>query len=213
MSDAAPGNTTPGNTAPENTAAGRRRPGRRPGSADTRGEIVAAARRTFAEKGFDKATIRGIAGAAGVDPALVHHYFASKEGLFVAAMELPVDPAEVVPLLLAGPREETGERLVRLILTITADAEARQPVLALMRTAMTNERVVGMIREFMTHALLEKVAEALEIPPIRMEAAFAQMFGVVLVRYVIRLEPLASAGLEELVELLAPTIQRYVDGS
>nr|WP_260407956.1 hypothetical protein [Planomonospora venezuelensis] len=128
-------------------------------------------------------------------------------------MELPVDPAEVVPLLLAGPREETGERLVRLILTITADAEARQPVLALMRTAMTNERVVGMIREFMTHALLEKVAEALEIPPIRMEAAFAQMFGVVLVRYVIRLEPLASAGLEELVELLAPTIQRYVDGS
>lgn len=213
VSDAAPGNTTPGNTAPENTAAGRRRPGRRPGSADTRGEIVAAARRTFAEKGFDKATIRGIAGAAGVDPALVHHYFASKEGLFVAAMELPVDPAEVVPLLLAGPREETGERLVRLILTITADAEARQPVLALMRTAMTNERVVGMIREFMTHALLEKVAEALEIPPIRMEAAFAQMFGVVLVRYVIRLEPLASAGLEELVELLAPTIQRYVDGS
>ncbi|MBG0826733.1 TetR/AcrR family transcriptional regulator [Planomonospora sp. ID67723] len=174
---------------------------------------MAAARKTFAERGFDKATIRGIAGEAGVDPALVHHYFASKEGLFVAAMELPVDPEAVVSLLLAGPREEAGERLVRLILTITSDAQARQPVLALVRTAMTNERVVGMMREFMTHALLGKVAQALGVSPLRMEAAFAQMFGVVLVRYVIRLEPLASAELEELVALLAPTIQRYVDGS
>ncbi|GGS75681.1 TetR family transcriptional regulator [Planobispora rosea] len=204
---------TAGGVTAGSKAAGRRRPGRRPGSADTRGEIMAAARRTFAEKGFDKATIRGIAREAGVDPALVHHYFASKEGLFVAAMELPVNPEDVIPLLVAGPREETGERLVRFILTITSDARARQPVLALMRTAMTNEQVVGMIREFMTHALLEKVGEALGVPPIRMEAAFAQLFGVVLVRYVIKLEPIASVGVEELVALLAPTIQRYIDGS
>ncbi|GIH92969.1 TetR family transcriptional regulator [Planobispora siamensis] len=195
------------------TTTGRRRPGRRPGSADTRGEILAAARKIFAEKGYDKATIRGIAREAGVDPALVHHYFASKDGIFVAAMELPVNPEEFVPLLTAGPREEIGERLVRFILTITSDAQARQPVLALMRTAMTNEQVVGMVREFMTHALLAKVAEALGVPPLRMEVAFAQMFGVVLVRYVIQLEPLASADIEELIELLAPTIQRYIDGS
>ncbi|GIH98288.1 TetR/AcrR family transcriptional regulator [Planobispora takensis] len=195
------------------TTTGRRRPGRRPGSADTRGEILAAARKIFAEKGYDKATIRGIAREAGVDPALVHHYFTSKEGTFVAAMELPVNPEEVVRLLLSGPREEMGERLVRFILTIVSDAQARQPVLALMRTAMTNEQVVGMIREFMIQALLLRVAESLKIPPIRMEAAFAQMFGVVLVRYVIQLEPLASADAEELIELLAPTIQRYIDGS
>jgi AcrR family transcriptional regulator len=187
-----------------------RRPGRRPGAADTRGEILAAARRTFAEKGFDKATVRGIAREAGVDPALVHHYFAGKEGVFAAAMALPVTPDEVIPRLLAGPREEMGERLVRFILSVTSDAEARQPVLALVRTAMTNEKAAGMIREFITHALLLRVSEALDIPPIRMEAAFSQMFGVVLMRYVLRLEPLASADVEELVALLAPTIQRYL---
>ncbi|MEU4830260.1 TetR family transcriptional regulator [Streptosporangium sp. NPDC023615] len=192
-------------------AAGRRRPGRRPGSADTRGQILAAAREIFAEKGFDKATVRGIARQAGVDPALVHHYFAGKEGIFVAAMELPITPENVVSAILAGPREEVGERLARFILTITSDAAARQPLLALVRTAMTNDQMVVMIREFMTRALLGRVAELLQIPPLRMEAAFAQLFGVVLVRYVLKLEPLASTDVEELVDLLAPTIQRYLD--
>ncbi|MEU3166189.1 TetR family transcriptional regulator [Streptosporangium sp. NPDC006930] len=192
-------------------AEGRRRPGRRPGSADTRGQILAAARETFAEKGFDKATIRGIARQAGVDPALVHHYFSGKEKMFVEAMELPVNPENVLAAITAGPREEVGERLVRLILTITSEAGARQPVLALARTAMTNERMVVMIREFVTRALLNRVAESLDIPLIRMEAAFAQMFGVVLMRYVLELEPLASVDLEELVKLLTPTIQGYLD--
>lgn len=76
---------------------------------------------------------------------------------------------------------------------------------------MTNDQMVVMIREFMTQALLARVAEVLGVPPIRMEAAFAQLFGVVLVRYVLKLEPLASVDVEELVELLAPTIQRYLD--
>ncbi|GAA2407584.1 TetR/AcrR family transcriptional regulator [Nonomuraea africana] len=187
-----------------------RRTGRRPGAADTRGEILAAARQVFAEKGFDKATIRGIAREAAVDPALVHHYFDTKEGLFVAAMQLPIDPAQVVPLVLEGPREEVGERLVRFILTVTSDAQAREPVLALLRSAMTNEQVVGMIREFITNALLYKVADGLGVSHLRMEAAFAQLIGVVLARYVLALEPLASADLEDLVELLAPTVQRYL---
>ncbi|GAA4228012.1 AcrR family transcriptional regulator [Streptosporangium album] len=198
---------------PESEPTGRRRPGRRPGSADTRGQILAAARETFSEKGFDKATVRGIARQAGVDPALVHHYFASKEGMFVAAMELPVNPDDVIPMITSGPREEAGERLTRFVLTMTSAEEARQPVLALARTAMTNDRMAAMIREFVTHAVLSRVAETLEIPLIRMEAAFAQLFGVVLMRYVVKLEPLASVSIEELVELLTPTIQRYLDGS
>ncbi|MFJ2032860.1 TetR family transcriptional regulator [Streptosporangium sp. NPDC087985] len=197
---------------PESGPAGRRRAGRRPGSADTRGQILAAARETFSEKGFDKATIRSIARQAGVDPALVHHYFASKEGMFVAAMELPVNPDIVIPMITSGPREEVGERLTRFVLTMTSSAEARQPVLALARTAMTNDRMATMIREFVAHAILDRVAEALRIPPLRMDAAFAQLFGVVLMRYVVKLEPLASVDIEELVELLAPTIQRYLDG-
>ncbi|TQS23790.1 TetR/AcrR family transcriptional regulator [Microbispora sp. KK1-11] len=195
---------------------GRRRPGRppgrRPGAADTRGEILAAARRVFAEKGFDKATIRGIAREAGVDPALVHHYFDSKEGMFVAAMRLPMDPSSALPLILSGPREEVGERLVRFILTMTADPAAREPLLGLVRTAMVNEQAVGMVREFFTTAVLGRVAETLDVPPLRMEAAFAQLFGVVMTRYILRLEPMASADVEEIVALLGPTVQRYLGG-
>ncbi|NBE94046.1 TetR/AcrR family transcriptional regulator [Nonomuraea sp. KC401] len=190
----------------------RRRPGRRPGSADTRGEILAAARKVFAEKGFDKATVRGIAREAGVDPALVHHYFDTKEGMFAAAMQLPITPEVVVPLLLAGPREELGERLVRMLLEVTATPETREPMVALIRSAMTNDRVRVMFREFISNALLHQVADRLQVPHLRIEAAFAQMFGVIMGRYVIGLEPLASASHDELVELLAPTIQRYFTG-
>ncbi|MEO3886584.1 TetR family transcriptional regulator [Nonomuraea sp. B5E05] len=198
---------TRGNASEESAA--RRRPGRRPGSADTRGEILAAARKVFAEKGFDKATVRGIAREAKVDPALVHHYFDTKEGMFAAAMQLPITPEIVVPVLVAGPREELGERLVRMILEVTAKPETREPMVALMRSAMTNERAVVMFREFISNALLYQVADRLRVPHLRIEAAFAQMFGVIMGRYVIGLEPLASASHDELVELLAPTIQRY----
>ncbi|TMR89651.1 TetR family transcriptional regulator [Nonomuraea basaltis] len=190
----------------------KRGPGRRPGSADTRGEILAAARRVFSEKGFDKATVRGIAREAKVDPALVHHYFATKEGMFAAAMQLPITPGDVIPLLLDGPREEIGERLVRMILTVTASPETREPMIALIRSALTNEQAAAMFREFISNALLFQVADRLGVPHLRIEAAFGQMYGVIMGRYVIKLEPLASAGTEELVELLAPTIQRYFTG-
>ncbi|MBE1588606.1 TetR family transcriptional regulator [Nonomuraea angiospora] len=190
----------------------KRRPGRRPGSADTRGEILAAARKVFGEKGFDKATVRGIAREANVDPALVHHYFETKEGMFAAAMRLPFSPENIVKTLVEGPREEVGERLVRMILQVTASPETREPLLALIRSAMTNEQAVTMVREFFTNALLFQVADRMQVPHLRIEAAFAQMFGIVMARYVIRLEPLASAGHDELVEVLAPTIQRYFTG-
>ncbi|WP_214103633.1 TetR/AcrR family transcriptional regulator [Acrocarpospora catenulata] len=188
-----------------------RRTGRRPGSTDTRGEILVAARAVFAEKGFDKATIRGIAREAGVDPALVHHYFDTKQGVFVAAMRLPIDPAVAVPLIVSGPREAAGERLIRFVLAFTADPQARETVIGLIRTAMSHEPTAAMVREFLTGALLGRVGEALGVPLIRMEAAFAQLFGIVMARYIIKLEPVASADPEELVALLAPTIQRYLD--
>jgi AcrR family transcriptional regulator len=188
----------------------KRRPGRRPGSADTRGEILAAARKVFAEKGFDKATVRGIAREAKVDPALVHHYFDTKEGMFAAAMRLPITPDLVVSVLLDGPREELGRRLVTMMLTVTGDPETREPMIALVRSAMTHEQSRVLFREFITNALLYRVADHLGIPHLRIEAAFSQMFGVIVARHVLRLEPMASAEPEELVELLAPTIQRYL---
>jgi AcrR family transcriptional regulator len=189
-----------------------RRPGRRPGSADTRGEILAAARTTFAEKGYEKATIRGIARAAAVDPALVHHYFATKEGLFVAAMRLPMDPTKVVPQVLDGPREELGWRLARTLLTIMDDAEAVEPIIGLLRSAMTNEQAAATLREFFTQAIVARIASTLDIPYIRMQAAVAQMSGLLMLRYILRLEPLASAEIDELVDLVGPTLQRYLAG-
>jgi len=191
-----------------------RRPGRRPGSTDSRGEILAAARQLFAERGYDGATIRGIAQAAGVDAALVHHFFGTKEQVFVAAMELPFQPAEVLPQLLAsGRREELGERLVRLFLTVWRDPTGRAPVLALLRSATTNEQAAGMMRQFVTATLLGRLADSLQVPRLRITAAAAQLVGVVMLRYVIGVEPLASAGEEEIVRLIAPTIQRYLDGA
>ncbi|WP_066366248.1 TetR/AcrR family transcriptional regulator [Herbidospora mongoliensis] len=189
----------------------RRRPGRRPGSLDTRGEILTAARGIFAAKGFDKATVRGIAREANVDPALVHHYFDTKEGLFVAALQLPIEPSVAVPMLLAGPREELGERIVRFILSVASDDDRRAPIVAMIRSAMSNEQAATMVREFIGEALLKRLAQGLDIDPIRVDAAFGQLIGVMMMRYIFRIEPIASAPVDDVVALLAPTLQRYVD--
>lgn len=189
-----------------------RRPGRRPGSADTRGEILAAARRTFAEKGFEKATIRGIAREAGVDPALVHHYFDNKEGLFVAAMRLPLDPSRVVTEIVTGPREEVGRRLARFLLTVVDDPEAREPMVGMFRAAMSNEQAAATVREFFTQAVFARVTARLGAPAIGVQAALSQMSGLIIVRYILRVEPLASADIDELVDLVGPTLQRYLVG-
>lgn len=188
------------------------RPGRRPGRSHTRGELLDAARALFAEKGYEGATIRAIAARAGVDAALVHHFFGTKEQVFVAAMELPVEPARLIPAVISsGPREEIGERMVRLFLTIWGSPASRAPFVAMIRSAMTHEEAARMIREFLSSALLDRVADSLQVPKLRITAVAAQMVGVVMLRYVLNVEPLASASDEEIVELIAPTLQRYLE--
>lgn len=190
-----------------------RRPGRRAGPTESRGEILAAARQLFAERGYDGATIRGIAARAGVDAALVHHFFGTKEGVFVEAMGFPVQPSAFVPELIAsGPREQLGERLVRVFLALWRDPEERAPVLGLLRSATTNEQAAEMLREFVTSALLGRLAESTGVPRLRLCAAAAQMLGMVMLRHVLGVEPMASADEEEIVALLGPTIQGYIDG-
>lgn len=192
---------------------GRRGPGRPAGRTDTREQILAAARDMFAEKGFDGASLRAIARGAGVDPALVHHYFGSKEGVFVAAMRFPVNPAELLPKVLSVEPDRVGERFAREFIAIWEDPDKRAPIVAMLRTAMTNERAATLMREFVTSALLERVAAMRDVPPLRLQAAVGQLVGVMIVRHVIQVEPLASASPDELVELIAPTLQRYIDGS
>lgn len=187
------------------------RPGRRPGPTETREAILAAARELFGERGYDGATIRAIAGQAGVDPALVHHFFGNKEQVFVATMRVPINPAEAVSTIAEGPREEVGERVVRYFINLWRDPDGLSSFLGLVRSAMTNERAAAMMRQFLGQTLLGRLAAALDVPPLRAEAAMSHMIGMTLMRYVLRLEPLASAGEDEVVGIVAPVIQRYFD--
>ncbi|KAA9152911.1 TetR/AcrR family transcriptional regulator [Amycolatopsis acidicola] len=186
------------------------RAGRRPGPNETREQIVAAARTQFAEQGYDGATIRGIAAAAGVNAALLHHFFGTKQQLFVAAMNFPVNPVDELPRLLAGPPGELGERIVRLFLGLWAEERSREPFLAILRSVTGNEQAATMMRQFLTRVVLSKVAESRGVPPIRAAAVASQLIGLVLLRHVVRVPPLADADDEELVALVAPVVQSYL---
>lgn len=189
-----------------------RGPGRRPGPSSSREDILAAARVLFGERGYDKASIRAIAGVAGVDPALVHHYFGTKEDLFAAAMRFPIDPAAVLPEILAGPRDRLGERMARTFLRVWGDPRLRPQFVGIVRSATTAEQGAALLRDFVAANVLARVAEHLGTPRLNLTAAAAQMIGVVMLKYVLQLEPMASAGEDELVALLAPTLQRYLEG-
>jgi AcrR family transcriptional regulator len=193
---------------------GPRRSGRRPAGSGTREAILDAARAAFTQHGYGGASIRQIAREAGVDPALVHHYFGTKQGVFTEAMHFPFDPAVLVPQVLAGDRAQIGERLIRLFLTIWEDEQARGPIVALIRSAVTNEQAAAMLREFLTEALVTRVARELEVPDaeLRPPLVASQLVGLVLIRYIIKLEPLAKADPETLIAAIAPTVQRYLTG-
>ncbi|MEU0187938.1 TetR family transcriptional regulator [Streptomyces sp. NPDC006207] len=192
---------------------GRGRPaGSRSGTAETRELILAAARQEFSARGYDKTSIRSIAKSAGVDPALVHHYFGAKEQVFEASIELSFEAAFGVPDVLATGPEGVGERLARFFVSIWENPVSRAPMLAIVRSAVTNDTAAGVLRGIVLRRLLERVASELKVPDprLRAELAGAQMIGIVMMRYVIKLEPLASADMEDVIALIAPTLQRYL---
>jgi AcrR family transcriptional regulator len=190
------------------------RTGRRPGRQDTREAILAAARTAFAEKGFDGASIRQIAAAAGVDPALVHHYYGTKDQLFVAAMQFPIDPAKILPQVAAGGLDGLGERLVRMFVTIW-DGPVGAAGVALVRSAVRSDLAARLLREFLTTQVIRRVLEHVDLDPAevptRGNLVASQMLGLAMMRYVIKLEPLASAEPEAVVAAVGPTIQRYLE--
>jgi len=190
-----------------------RRTGRRPGNQDTKQSILEAARFAFAEKGFDKASIRAIASEAQVDPALVHHYFGTKEKLFLASMNAPINPAELVPKALEGPRDEAGERLVALVLSIW-DSPAGAAAIGMFRSALSNEWTARLLREFVVTQVLRRAATELSMnereAPMRAALMATQMAGLITARYVLKIEPVASAPPETLVAALGPNVQRFL---
>jgi AcrR family transcriptional regulator len=183
--------------------------GRRPGQTQTRDDILAAARNQFGQRGYNGATIRGIAAEAGVNPALVHHFFGSKEQVFVAALNLPMTPSKVAEAILQGPRDQIGERMIRMFLGLWSAPETRQPFLALVRSVASNEQIASLMRQFLEHTVVGPVSAALDLPPLRITGAASQGIGLAMARYVIKVEPLASATDDEVVELVAPVLQHY----
>jgi AcrR family transcriptional regulator len=186
------------------------RSGRRPGASDSREKILAAARSHFANEGYDGATIRGIAASARVDPALVLHFFGSKEHLFVTAMQFPEDPSEFVPALVAQGVDGLGERLASFFLE-TWDAPRGRPFIALLRSVASSDKAAHMMRQFVAREVLSRVAGTLELdqPKLRASLAASHLVGLALLRYVIKLEPIASADRRTLARTVGPVIQHY----
>lgn len=187
--------------------------GRRPGSPDTRSAILGAARSLFAAGGFSGTSVRAVAAKAGVDPALVHHYFGSKDDLFVAALSLPVDPRAVLAGVVAEGAEGAAERLLRTFLSVWDDPELQLPLLGLART-MVDPSGGELFRDGFLTVVIGPLGAALGIdePERRMPVVASQVLGLILMRYLLRVEPIASMPAEELVAVYAPTIQRYLTG-
>lgn len=190
-----------------------RRTGRRPGATDTREDILEAAREVFAERGYDGATVRRVAQRAGVDPALLYHYFGSKQQLFVAATEIPYDWRAVLPTILDGPREQVGERLVRVLLAYWEDPHVNPLFVGMVRSAATDPLAAGMVRRLLAEGPFMVLARAIGTPDAELRTLLmaSHVMGVALLRYILRMEPVASAPAEVLVGLVGPIIQRYLE--
>ena len=186
--------------------------GRRPGGVDTRAAIIDSARKSFAAKGYDKTSLRGIAREAGVDPALVHHYFDGKAALFAETLDVPVNPAELIRRITEGDVDRLGWRIVETFLTVWEPPERRDALIALVRSSMTSEEAARMLREFLGREVFGRVAESTGVadPQLRGALAASQMIGLIVARYVIRVPAMVEATREELVERIGPVLQQHL---
>ncbi|MCU1677586.1 MAG: putative TetR-family transcriptional regulator [Frankiales bacterium] len=193
----------------------RPRPGRRGGDADTREAILAAARMMFAADGYAGTSLRAIARTAGVDAALVHHYFDDKAAVFAAALAIPLQPALVAHTLLDGDPACAGERLATLFISLWENDTARPSLLALVRAATTEEQAAAMLRDFLQDGILRHVAAAMTGPDAQLRATLlgGQLVGTAMLRYVVRMPPLAEAAPADVVRWLAPALQHHLTGA
>ncbi len=197
------------------TSPARRRGRPRGGSSDARERILAAAAAEFGARGYDGATMRAIAERAGVDAALLHHYFGTKSALFTATVDVPVDPSQLIHGVLDGDLDGAGERLVRLVVT-TWDAPAlRTRGVALIRAVIGSRRTSSLLIGFVSREIVHRIGDRLgggAQAQHRAALGASQVIGLIVTRYVIELEPLASTSVDQVVADLGPTIQRYLTG-
>jgi len=189
--------------------------GRRPdGGPDTREAILGAARDLFAANGFDRTTIRAIATRAEVDPALVHHYFGTKDQLLAASLELPMDPVALLGDL-GGDPERAGEELVRRVLGLwESDPETRRRLVALLRTGISHDHAAALLRDLFGRTILAVLQGFVvaDRPELRAALAGTQLGGLILGRYLVGVPAVADASVEELVAVVGPGVQRYLTG-
>ena len=193
------------------------RTGRRPGQPDTRGAILAAARRLFAARGLKGASVRQIAAEAGVDPALVHHYFGTKDALFRATLDIPVEPALLLDEVFADGVDQAPERLVRMFLRVWDDPHTGAAMASFLRTAVSTDESAAMARQFFSDVVLKAAESRLgDVHPdevrVRVSLVLTQMLGLVMARRIIRAEPIVGLSTEQLVALVTPTVTRYLLG-
>jgi AcrR family transcriptional regulator len=186
----------------------------RPGPVASREKILEAAREEFAAHGFDRATIRGIAASAGVDPALVLHYFGSKAQLFGDAISLPIEPAEVLRRSLAATTEGIGEAVVSAFLEGWEDEDFRPRLVALVRSAMTSDAALEQVRHYLSRRIFGPITRELDVTDgdLRATLVGSQLIGLALMRYVMNIEPVASAPPATLRAAVGPSVQRYLTG-
>lgn len=193
---------------------GRRRPGRPAGNSDNRERILASARELFARHGIDRTSIRAVAAAADVDAALVHHYFGTKQQLFAAAIQIPIDPMTVIVSIRDTPVAELGYQLPALLLPIW-DSELGAGLIATVRSLIAGADV-GLARSFLQEVITAEVGRRVDSPTgtgqMRAQFVASQLMGVVMARYILRLEPFASLPAEQIAQTIAPNLQHYLTG-
>ncbi|MDT7764951.1 MAG: hypothetical protein QOC63_4371 [Mycobacterium sp.] len=196
------------------TNAERKRPGRPPGTSDTRARILECARDLFARNGIDKTSIRAIARDAGVDPALVHHYFGTKTELFAAAIEIPIDPMDVIGALREVPVEQIGYALPSILLPLW-DSELGRGFIATLRSLLSGGEV-SLLRSFLQELVTAEVGSRVDNPPgsggIRVQFVASQLVGVMVARYILELDPFKSLPVEQIAQTIGPNLQRYLTG-
>jgi len=196
------------------TNSGRKRPGRPAGNSNTRDRILDSARGLFARNGIKNTSIRAVAASAGVDSALVHHYFGTKEQLFAAAVHIPIDPMELIGPLREVPVEELGHRIPSILLALW-DSEVGASFIATLRSVLAGSEV-NLFRTFIQDVIGVEVGSRVDSPPgtglIRIQFVASQLVGIIMARYILEFEPFASLPAQQIADTVAPNLQRYLTG-
>jgi AcrR family transcriptional regulator len=180
---------------------------------EVRDAVLDAARAAFHTRGYAKTSVKGVAAMAGVAPSVVSKYYTNKEAMFAAAMRLPFDPSHAIPELIAPGLDGMGERLVRATFEVFGDEEVREDLLALFQAGASAGKAAATLREFIEESIVDRLAGVVGIPDARMRASLisAHLVGLGTTRYLVRLEPLASAPEEQILRIYSPLIQDLLD--